>query len=157
MDYQFYFDTREDAINFYERVYEIAKDYNMVRLSDLYDLKGSESCWLDNKYIWDKDSIMFDVHYELGPGVGYVVVFPEPDQSPDHCAKIKYEDFYSKYHRAATPNSITYTKETPTPEPLNITIYMDNIKNPWFTVREAIRQANEIKDRPVFITIDAID
>lgn len=155
MNYQFYFDTREDAINFYERVYELAKGYDVVSLSDLCDLKGSESCWLDNKYIWNKDSIMLDVHYELRPGVGYVVVFPEPDQHPDYCTtKPKYKDFYGKYRRATTPHSIVYTKQTPTSEPLNITILMDPSKDPYTTIREVIYQANEIKDRPVFITID---
>lgn len=157
MDYQFSFDTKEDANDFYERVRNIAKDYDMVRLSDLYDLKGSESCWLDNKYIWNKDSILFDVYYELRPGVGYVVVFPEPDQCPDCCTtKPKYKDFYSKYRRATTPHSIVYTKKPniATPEPLNITILMDPAKDPYATIREVIQQANEIKDRLVFITIN---
>lgn len=82
MAYTFWFETRKDASYFDERAFEIATEYGMVRLSDLYDLKGEPSDYLANKVVWSRDSVAFDVHYERYDNGGYRIVFPEPDQRP---------------------------------------------------------------------------
>lgn len=146
MGYKFYFDNNYDSNHFTDQVCEIAKMYGCVTLQDLHDLLGEEASYLDSKYIWLEDTIIRNV-CSGRDGVGrYYVTFPEPDQSPAPTRK-SYKDYY----RTTTPHSIVYTKKAP--EPFNITILMDPGKDPYTTIREVIRQANEIKDRPVFITI----
>lgn len=147
MAYTFWFGTRKDASYFYERACEIATEYGMVRLSDLYDLKGEPSGYLANKVLWNRDSVVFDVRYELYVDGGYCVVFPEPDLHPDS-NKVSY-----KHCKCRTTWRNT-GKSKKTPEPFNITVNMDPSKDPNTTIREVIRQANEIKDRQVFITIN---
>lgn len=148
MEYSFCFNTREDAMNFYDRAYDIATDYGTVRLSDLRDLKGTSSDYLDNKIIWRRDSFLSGVRYELHGDV-WCVVFSEPDQYPAS-DKVTYKHCECR----TTWRNTGKSKKTPTPEPFNITVNMDPSKDPNTTIREVIQQANEIKDRPVFITIN---
>lgn len=152
MGYKFYFDTREDAKYFIDRAQEIAKNYGTVSLGDLNDLAGIETTYLDRQVIWTYSTIFFDTSYVYSADkYRYCVQMPEPDQYPAPTRK-SYKDYY----RTTTPHSIVYTKKPliATPEPFNITILMDPSKDPYTTIREVIQQANEIKDRPVFITID---
>lgn len=146
MGYKFYFDNNYDRNHFTDRVCEIANMYGCVTLQDLYDLLGEKADYLDREYIWLEDTILLNI-CSGRDGVGrYYVTFPEPDQYPATTRK-SYKDYYHN----TTPRSAVKPKNTP--EPLNITILMDPSKDPYTTIREVIRQANEIKDRPVFITI----
>lgn len=148
MDYKFYFDNTEDAEYFCNRVSEIAKDYDTVRLSDLYDLVGEPCNYLASKVIWTKDSIVLNIHYDCDIIGRYYVKFPEPDQYLASTRK-SYKDYY----HATSPRSTVKPKNTP--EPLNITLTIDPSKDSYITIREVIQQANEIKGRPVFITINS--
>lgn len=138
MGYKFYFDTIEDANIFSYRVQEIANDYGMVCLADLYDLVGQPTCWKDNKIRWYGNVIQHTTLAFPTPVTdSYCVEFPTPIDE-----------------NSRNPLSTINHNQTPTPKPLNISILMDSIKDPHTTIREVIRQANEIKDRPVFITIN---
>ena len=142
MNYKFYFKDIYDAEYFYNRVVEMAKNYDKVRLSDLYDLTGKgRTNYLTSKYIWTKDTILFDVIREFDIELSrYYVEFPEPDHYPDVAS--------------VTPRSSVFTKETSqTAEPINITILTENIENVNEIINKVIERANQIKDRPVFITI----
>ena len=157
MDYRnnvFTFGTAKDANHFVNYVYKILGRFESVTLADLYDYAYHEPYdFTANRVVWTDETLnskegaiypMYDSYKDW-----WFVKFPEPDQYPAS-SKVSYKD----YRRATTPHSIVYTKQTPTPEPLNITILMDPGKDPYTTIREVIRQANEIKDRPVFITIN---
>lgn len=79
----------------------------------------------DTKIVWFGTDILRNCRIYPTISDDYCVEFPDP------CSTV-------------APNK--------TPEPLNITINNANITHT--TIREVIRQANEIKDRPVFITIN---
>lgn len=148
MGYKFYFDNRDDAEYFIDRAQEIAKNYGNVNLADLNDLAGIESTYLDRQVIWTCNTIFFDTLYVyLADKHVYYVQMPEPDQRPAS-NKVSYK------HCECRTTWRNTGKSKKTPEPFNITILMDPSKDPYTTIREVIQQANEIKDRPVFITID---
>lgn len=137
MNYEFYFNTHEDAMYFIDRAQEIAKDYGKVSLADLCVLAGDNKYdwWAANVY-WTYNMTVFDMNYVYVADKGtYRITMPVPKD----------------YYHNSTPRSTVKPKNTP--EPLNITILMDPSKDPYTTIREVIQQANEIKDRPVFITI----
>lgn len=146
MDYRnnvFTFAKISDAQNFIDYVYQILADYKCVTLADLYDYAYyGDRNYLENKVVWTEETLT-SVGNKIRPRYDsykdwWYVRFPEPDQYPA-CEPT--------YHN---------TKETPTPEPLNITIITDAdpLKDSYTTIREVIQQANEIKDRPIFITIN---
>ena len=139
MNYKFYFKNIEDADYFQDRVIELAKEYGKVRLSDIYDLTGETYNNLSKEYFWRKDTILFDV-YGAFDGYAYYVEFPEPDHYPD----IK---------SVAPRSSVCYKKTSQSAEPLNITILTNDIKNIDEVINKVIERANQIKDRPIFITI----
>lgn len=141
MGYKFYFDNVKDAGDFYSNTLDLAIGYGKVSLADLYELMGISSNWRDTKTAWSEHAILDNVHVHPSslPGKQYYVELPEPTEKYPCKAKSRY-----------TPAN----ENTTTSEPLNITICMDPSKDPYTTVREVIRQANEIKDRPVFITIN---
>ena len=142
MNYKFYFKDSYDAEYFYNRVVEMAKNYGKVRLSDLYDLTGKGRInYLTSKYIWTKDTILFDVILEFDIELSrYYVEFPEPDHYPDVAS--------------VTPHSSVCARKTSqSAEPINITILTENIENANEIINKVIERANQIKDRPVFITI----
>lgn len=164
MDYKFYFNNAKDSKYFYERAYEIAKKYGTVRLSDLCDLIGVPCNYLANEVIWTEDSVS-DAQYNFDDCSmdEYCMRFPEPDQYPAQM-RGPYK-FYSHPDSRSNPagkrnqrqSGFHFPRSTvvpkKTPESLNITIIMDPSKDPYSTIREVIQQANEIKERPVFITI----
>lgn len=148
--YKFYFYTEDDAVYFKNRALEIAKDYEAINLTDLLELVGTQAEYQDNKVIWSKESIQHDIIYALDRNCRmWFVEFPEPDYYGG-----RSKESYYYWRQGMTPRTTVKPKETTTPEPFNITIIMDPSKDPYTTIREVIRQANEIKDRPVFITIN---
>lgn len=149
MSYKFYFDNVKDAVDFCDRVCEIAKDYDTVQLSDLCDLVGEPSDYLANKVIWTKDTILRNVCHGRDDIGRYCVTFPEPDQYPAPTRKS-----YKYYYRTTTPHSIVYTKKPHAhTEPIHITILTDNIENVDEVIDKVIGRANQIKDRIVSVTI----
>lgn len=151
MNYEFYFDTHQEATQFICRAQDIAKEYDKVSLADLCDLAGENKYdWWATAVYWVYTTIIFDMHYVyVSDKHTYRITMPIPDETPT-CDKVSYN-----HCECRTTWRNTYkAKKTPTPEPLNITILMDPAKDPYTTIREVIQQANEIKDRPVFITIN---
>lgn len=142
MNYKFYFKNIVDADEFQNRVVDIANKYGEVTLSDLYDLTEERLAnYLANKYVWDKDTILHDVYlvYDAN-NHAYCVEFPEPDHYPNI--------------KSVTPRSSVCDKKTSqSSEPLNITILTNDIENIDEVINKVIERANQIKDRPVFVTI----
>ena len=141
MKYKFYFKNFADANYFYNDVYELVKEYGKVCLSDIYELTGETYNILSKEYFWRKDKILFDVNIEFDAiNHDYYVEFPEPDHYPDVAS--------------VTPRSSACTKKTSqTAEPININILTENIENANEIINKVIERANQIKDRPVFVTI----
>lgn len=145
MDYRnniFAFSKVSEAQKFINYVEQILSDYHHVTLADLYDYAYHEPYdYTAHKVVWTDEALKskegaicprYDSYKDW-----WYVKFPEPDQYP------AYE---TKYHNFIKP------KQTPTPEPLNITINMPNITRAQ--IWDIIKQANEIKERPVFVTIN---
>lgn len=141
MNYKFYFKNFANANYFYNSVYELAKKYGKVCLSDIYDLTGEQYNNLSKEYFWRKDKILFDVNIEFDANnYGYYVEFPEPDHYPDVAS--------------VTPRSSVCAKKiSKSAEPININILTENIENANEIINKVIERANQIKDRPVFVTI----
>ena len=79
MNYNFYFKNDKEASLFIERAHEIAKEYGMVTLSDLYDLIEIKSDYLCNKISWPIHSINYNLHVEYNSDLKcYMVSFPKP-------------------------------------------------------------------------------
>lgn len=142
MDYRnnvFTFATFSEAQEFVNYVCLILAKYERITLADLYDYAyRADRNYLENKVVWLKETLlspenMIRPRYDELKYWWYVK-FPEPDQYP-----------------ASAWCNTCNCKQTPTPEPLNITIDLTNITRAQ--VSDLIQQANEIKDRPVFITI----
>lgn len=146
MNYDFYFKNDKEASLFVERAREIASEYGRVTLSDLYDLSGRPSFYAHNSVSWSVYSVKNNVYVKYNSDLKcYIVTFPEP-----YFIKVNN----NKAETSITPKSYVVKKESETSsEPLNITICMDLLEDPLETVHQILNMANEIKDRPVFITI----
>lgn len=127
MSYKFRFNKVKDASVFYDNVRDLVIEYGHVSLADLQDLAGLNPMFKDTKIVWFGTDILRNCTIYPTISDDYCVEFPDP------CSTVLPQQ---------------------TPEPLNITILMDPAKDPYTTIREVIQQANEIKDRPVFITIN---
>ena len=137
MNYIFYFKNDKEASLFIEQAREIAKEYGMVTLSDLYDLIGIKSDYLCNKISWSIHSINYNLHVEYNSDLKcYMVSFPKPF----------FEENKSKSY-------INKKKMVSSSEPINVTINMDLLEDPFEVIHQIFGMANKIKDRPVFITI----
>lgn len=146
MNYDFYFKYEKEASLFVEQASEIAKEYGRVTLSDLYDLSGGPSCYAHYEISWSVYSIKNNVYVKYNSDLKcYIVTFPEP-----YFNKVDH----NKVETTTTPKSYVTKKESETSsKPLNITICMDLLEDPLETVHQILDMANEIKDRPIFITI----
>lgn len=137
MNYNFYFRNDKEASLFVERAREIANEYGRVTLSDLYDLSGHSSFYVHNKISWSVYSVKNNVYVKYNSDLKcYIVSFPEPF----------FEENKPKSH-------IAKKELVNSSEPINVTINMDLLEDPLETVHQILDMANEIKDRPVFITI----
>lgn len=137
MNYNFYFKNNKEASLFIERAREIAKEYGMVTLSDLYELIGIKSDYLCNKISWSIHSINYNLYIEYNSDLKcYMVSFPKPF----------FEENKSKSY-------INKKKMVSSSEPINITINMDLLEDPFEVIHQIFDIANKIKDRPIFITI----
>ena len=138
MNYNFYFKNDKEASLFIERAREIAKEYGMVTLSDLYELIGIKSDYLCNKISWSIHSINYNLYIEYNSDLKcYMVSFPKPF----------FEENKSKSY-------INKKKMVSSSEPINITIScMDLLSDPLEAIHQIFDMANQIKNRPVFITI----
>ena len=137
MNYDFHFKYEKEASLFVEQAREIAKEYGRVTLSDLYDLSGGQSCYTYSKISWSFYSIKNNVYIKYNSDLKcYTVSFPEPffeeNKPKSHIAKKEFAN---------------------SSEPIQVTINMDLLEDPLETVHQILDMANEIKDRPVFITI----
>ena len=146
MNYIFYFKNDKEASLFVERAHEIASKYGRVTISDLYDLSGRQSFYANNSISWSVYSVSNNVYIEYNSDLKcYIVTFPEP--------------YFNKVDNNKTETFITHKsyvtkKQSETSsEPINITICMDLLEDPLKTVHQILDMANEIKDRPIFITI----
>lgn len=146
MDYNFYFENEKEALCFIDRALEIAKEYECVTLSDLYDLNGIHSDYRCNKIGWSVRSISNKVYADFNSDLEcYVVSFPQP---------VFNENKHNKGDSFVSTKSYVTKKESETSsKPLNITICMDLLEDPLEVVHEVFDMANKIKDRQVFITI----
>ena len=146
MNYDFYFKYEKEASLFVEQAREIAKEYGRVTLSDLYDLSGCPTCYVHSKISWSVYSIKNNVYVKYNNDLEcYIVSFPEP-----YFNKVDN----NKVETTTTPKSYVVKKKSETSsEPLNITICMDLLEDPFEVVHEIFDMTNKIKDRPVFITI----
>ena len=146
MNYDFYFKHEKEASLFVEQAREIAKEYGRVALSDLYDLSGCSSCYAHSKISWSIYSITNHVYVKYDSDLEcYIVSFPEP-----YVNKVDN----NKVETTTTPKSYVVKKKSEiSSEPLNITICMDLLEDPFEVVHEIFDMANKVKDRPVFITI----
>lgn len=137
MNYIFYFKNDKEASLFIERAREIAKEYGSVTLSDLYELIGIKSNYLCNKISWSIHSINYNLHVEYNSDLKcYMVSFPKPF----------FEENKSKSY-------INKKKMVSSSEPINVTINMDLLEDPFEVIHQIFDMTNKIKDRPVFITI----
>ena len=144
MHYSFYFYTDEDVTDFVNRANQIAINYNYVTLADLNDLRGENSNYTDNFIRWSLDSITKDVCFYYDTfDKKYVVIFPEPDSM-----KNKPIDTTKR-----TKSYVVRKESATSSEPINITIFVDSLKDPKAVAREVFDIAKQIKDHPVFITI----
>lgn len=137
--WKWFFETVRDAKIFYDSAAEIACKYDYVTLEDLYDLYGWASAspleLLAKRSIkWDFKSI--DPHNVSD----YVSIIPAFDHPTGY-----YVVFYE----------CESCEGQATPEPINVTINIPNLTRG--IIVDLMQQANEIKDRPVFITITATD
>lgn len=153
MDYRnniFTFSKVSEAQKFINYVNRILSNYQRVTLADLYDYaynasydyKANQVVWLEETLTSRENTIcpVYDSYKNW-----WCVKFPEPDQYP--ACEPTYHNY--AHHDGVKP------KQTPTPEPFNITINIPDITRTtvWY-ITDIIKQANEIKDRPVFITIN---
>ena len=137
MNYDFHFKYEKEASLFVEQAREIAKEYGRVTLIDLYDLSGCPSCYAHSKISWSIYSIKNNVYVKYNSDLEcYIVSFPEPffegNKSKSHISKKEFAN---------------------SSEPIQVTISMDLLEDPFGTVQQILDMANKIKDRQVFITI----
>lgn len=125
MSYKFHFNKAKDASVFYDNVRDFVIEYDYISLADLRDLAGLGSTFKDDKIVWFGTDILRNCRIYPTISDDYRVEFPDP------CSTV-------------APKK--------TPEPLNITVNMPNITRAQ--IWDIVQQANEIKDRPVFITIN---
>ena len=147
MEYTFYFDTEKDAFNFIVNAQEIAKAYGTVSLSDLSDLYGYESNYSDNFVCWTEASINNNKVYVSFNRIfkKYVVTFPDPDVDKSNANKNKTYGI--------TKSHIVKKESVASPEPLNICVSTEEMKDSCKMLSGVLEMVKQIKDRPVFITI----
>lgn len=142
MDYRnnvFTFWYRQQADDYIKDVYRFLKKFDTITLADLYNLREGGHGGEATRVIWTKETLLQEgALYPIYDSYKkwWYVKFPEPDQYPA-CEPT--------YHN---------TKETPTPEPLNIIINRSGKYSTLATLKEVLTEVNKIKDRPVFITIN---
>ena len=146
MEYTFYFDTEKGAFNFIGNAKEIAKAYGTVSLSDLSDLYGYESNYSDNFVCWAEASINNKVYVSFNRIFKkYVVTFPDPDVDKSNANKNKTYGI--------TKSHIVKKESVASPEPLNICVITEEMKDSCKMLSGVLEMVKQIKDRPVFITI----
>lgn len=146
MDYTFHFKTEKDAFNFIEMAFEIAKEYGDVTLSDVYDLIGLNSDYGDNFVGWTMPSINNKVYVSFNRIFKeYVVTFPDPDVDKSNTNKNKTYGI--------TKSHIVKKESVASPEPLNICVNTEEMKDSCKMLSGVLEMVKQIKDRPVFITI----
>lgn len=146
MEYTFYFDTEKDAFNFIGNAQEIAKAYGTVSLSDLSDLYGYESNYSDNFVCWTEAFINNKVYVSFNRIFKeYVVTFPDPDVDKSNTNKNKTYGI--------TKSHIVKKESVASPEPLNICVSTEEMKDSCKMLSGVLEMVKQIKDRPVFITI----
>ena len=146
MKYTFYFGTEKDAFNFIGNAQEIAKAYGTVSLSDLSDLYGYESNYSDIFVCWTESSINNKVYASFDRIFKeYVVTFLDPDVDKSNTNKNKTYGI--------TKSHIVKKESVASPEPLNICVNTEEMKDSCKMLSEVFDIAKQIKDRPVFITI----
>lgn len=146
MEYTFYFDTEKEAFNFIENAQEIVKAYGTVSLSDLSDLYGYESNYSGNFVCWTEASINNKVYASFNRIFKeYVVTFPDPDVDKSNANKNKTYGI--------TKSHIVKKESVASPEPLNICVNTEEMKDGCKVLSGVLEMVKQIKDRPVFITI----
>lgn len=146
MKYTFYFGTEKDAFNFIGNALEIAKEYGTVSLSDLSDLYGYESNYSDNFVCWTESSINNKVYASFDRIFKeYVVTFPDPNVDKSNANKNKTYGI--------TKSHIVKKESVASPEPLNIYVNTEEMKDSCKILSGVLEMVKQIKDRPVFITI----
>ena len=149
MEYTFYFDTEKGAFNFIGNAQEIAKAYGTVSLSDLSDLSdlyGYESNYSDNFVCWTESSINNKVYASFDSIFKeYVVTFPDPDVDESNTNKNKTYGI--------TKSHIAKKESVASPEPLDICVNTEEMKDSCKMLSGVLEMVKQIKDRPIFITI----
>lgn len=138
--WKWYFKTYGDAKTFYTSAAEIARKYTYVTLEDLYDLAG-DSDSVSPLELLERRSVEWDFE-SINPAVvsSYVILAPASNSPSGY-----YVTFY-EIERPATEVAS---------EPINVTINIPNVTRA--IIVDLMREANSIKDRPVFITINATE
>lgn len=136
--WRFYFNTTDEAMQFYRAAAQIAENYDYVTLEDLYDLAGDDghiNCeeLLERRNIkWTFDEIDPDRASEY---VGITVAYDRP---MGYVVK-----FYEVKLAEAKANDIC--------QPITITVKIPNIT--CGMISDLINKANKVKDRPVNLVI----
>lgn len=112
-----------------DKLKDIAKNYGIVRVADYNDIIGIKSEFTDNEYGWF--GYMIENTMIGKDRCGYFIYLPTPIPIPDD--------------RDITPDS--------NPEPLNITIHVNDLENPSAYISDVLKQISQIKDRIVNLSI----
>lgn len=137
--WKWYFQTVKDAKIFYESAADIARKYDYVTLEDLYDLSNDYPWGIPCDTLLERRGIQWDFE-SIDPHRLSNYVSISPACSDGYCVT---------FYEIEPP----VTEDTP--EPINVTINVPNLTRG--IIVDLMQQANEIKDRAVFITINGTD
>lgn len=136
--------TRKEAEDILRKVWDIARDYESVLVTDVKDLVGIDSDYLDNGWMWTIPEIKAaQIFHDSGY---YEIVFPFPT----------FHDPSVKKKKVINKSALTYQTEKPSTDyidPIHITIHTNSVDDPAGVTEEVFRYANTIKDRTVKIDI----
>lgn len=133
---------RKDAEDILNKAYEITKDYEYVRVSDIKDLCGIDSEYADIFWRWSANDIRAaKIVHDSGY---YEILFPEPKHD-------------NPYHEEGSNCSVKdQTEETEGRnyiDPIYITIHTNHVEDFSEAIAEVFKHAYTIKDRIVNINI----
>ena len=141
-DYDFIFETRENAENTLSKLLYIADTYGSATLCDLDELCGLSSTYDHTKRFWT--TTMIRGANILRVRDGWTIELPEPMCKPPESAKVRYRSYNNPY--------VKPTPKTPA-EPLNIVIHTNDVDSPDETLADVFKYIYTIKDRMVNLSI----
>lgn len=137
------FNTHTDAEITLARMDQIVKDYDVVRVADLYDLVGYTTEYTDNHYFWNQS--MLNEANILRVRDGYIIELPKPISDGHTRGKVTYRDYSQNLIHKSIHKSI--------PKSVNILVNTDGFEDVEDILNSLFRSLNTISDRDVHITI----